>query len=734
MAASDHIHDPVDASAVSKLVGMATGNETSESIEAPVGAGSLPIEEAEGIRSILQNVKDVRKPPKTDADPADLSDDNEEGSHKVDPGTAGGSKPGEPEVNSDIALTSEELHGYLETLESSKGFVAPYVEFCNTGNPSAACEYVEKSLKVSKAVSAQVVNAFCTNKAKPSAARTLFMNKVPGLTATESIETSDTDYKLLTFGGVNIPSEKVDELRATLEDKLEHGRNLYIAQGGGHVLVANEYEADAKQSLLDVLGEYGLEEDNLSEASLKGVSLTEGETKKWLDDKVTAACKKADISGKEKADFEDKVYAAALSGELGDGLPSKETEKAINDMAGDGEKDEPKDKKDKDEPKDKKDKDSDEPFEITTDGPDDDMGMTTSPMNFDDKPSDDEPFEISMDDDTDAPDDLDVDDTLGNAMDIVTLPGGKEEPIPAGPIPGLDDEPGAMLPDFGGGEDDSSPLGGPSDMSVGPVSTDDGPSDSFWGEGPEDEAGMSKARNAIDRLAGDEKKPEKKKERPLPKGMGPKEAVDTPFIPGTKVMLSFGVGEFCEATVLDTDGEMVSVIDEWQDLHSVPVSAIISLELPEGVVDEILSGADVDAIIDKVIEHDNNARFAHLCFSQPDLDEKSCGFKKFQKKKDKKQDKKDKLLKDKKKESVGSVETANINEELSTPSADEIERHGTFVKDYSVDESQVISNAGRGALWNYRGVQYEIITWNENAVEHEPGSQSVYSGPPEGLM
>ena len=44
---------------------------------------------------------------------------------------------------------------------------------------------------------------------------------------------------------------------------------------------------------------------------------------------------------------------------------------------------------------------------------------------------------------------------------------------------------------------------------------------------------------------------------------------------------------------------------------------------------------------------------------------------------------------------------------------------------YPVDESQTVSNAGTGVIYLYRGKQYEIITWNDRAVDHEPGSKSI---------
>lgn len=47
------------------------------------------------------------------------------------------------------------------------------------------------------------------------------------------------------------------------------------------------------------------------------------------------------------------------------------------------------------------------------------------------------------------------------------------------------------------------------------------------------------------------------------------------------------------------------------------------------------------------------------------------------------------------------------------------------VNRYPVDESQTISNAGDAVVYEYYGRLYEVITWNEFAVDHEPGSITV---------
>lgn len=47
------------------------------------------------------------------------------------------------------------------------------------------------------------------------------------------------------------------------------------------------------------------------------------------------------------------------------------------------------------------------------------------------------------------------------------------------------------------------------------------------------------------------------------------------------------------------------------------------------------------------------------------------------------------------------------------------------IRRYMVDESQMISNAGDAVVHEYNGIIYEVITWNEMAMEHEPGTVTV---------
>ena len=55
----------------------------------------------------------------------------------------------------------------------------------------------------------------------------------------------------------------------------------------------------------------------------------------------------------------------------------------------------------------------------------------------------------------------------------------------------------------------------------------------------------------------------------------------------------------------------------------------------------------------------------------------------------------------------------------------EIEESAEKIASYPVDESQKISNAGDAIAYEYDGKQYEIITWNERAEEHQTGEKTI---------
>lgn len=59
------------------------------------------------------------------------------------------------------------------------------------------------------------------------------------------------------------------------------------------------------------------------------------------------------------------------------------------------------------------------------------------------------------------------------------------------------------------------------------------------------------------------------------------------------------------------------------------------------------------------------------------------------------------------------------------PTAEDLGNHGNEIDRYPVDESQTASNAGDAVLYEMNGRKFEVITWNDNAEDHEPGETTV---------
>jgi hypothetical protein len=74
---------------------------------------------------------------------------------------------------------------------------------------------------------------------------------------------------------------------------------------------------------------------------------------------------------------------------------------------------------------------------------------------------------------------------------------------------------------------------------------------------------------------------------------------------------------------------------------------------------------------------------------------------------------------------VSLTEVINEIEDTDRELISLVEDGGNEVINYPVDESQTISNAGDAVQYTYEGKRYEIITWNENADEHDPESKTI---------
>jgi hypothetical protein len=64
------------------------------------------------------------------------------------------------------------------------------------------------------------------------------------------------------------------------------------------------------------------------------------------------------------------------------------------------------------------------------------------------------------------------------------------------------------------------------------------------------------------------------------------------------------------------------------------------------------------------------------------------------------------------------------NNPLSDISLDEI-LDGDIVEEYPVDESIDNSNAGDAVVYEVNGRYFQVITWNDRALDHRAGSVEV---------
>lgn len=62
---------------------------------------------------------------------------------------------------------------------------------------------------------------------------------------------------------------------------------------------------------------------------------------------------------------------------------------------------------------------------------------------------------------------------------------------------------------------------------------------------------------------------------------------------------------------------------------------------------------------------------------------------------------------------------------LIPPTIEEVETSGVEIDNYPVDESQTVSNAGVAVVYRYYRERWQIITWNDNAVDHVEGSRTM---------
>lgn len=59
------------------------------------------------------------------------------------------------------------------------------------------------------------------------------------------------------------------------------------------------------------------------------------------------------------------------------------------------------------------------------------------------------------------------------------------------------------------------------------------------------------------------------------------------------------------------------------------------------------------------------------------------------------------------------------------PSIETVRHKGEFIDEYIVDEGPDNSNAGNATLYDYKGKLYEVVVWNERALDHKEGDVTM---------
>lgn len=56
------------------------------------------------------------------------------------------------------------------------------------------------------------------------------------------------------------------------------------------------------------------------------------------------------------------------------------------------------------------------------------------------------------------------------------------------------------------------------------------------------------------------------------------------------------------------------------------------------------------------------------------------------------------------------------------PTVEMVQHKGEYIDAYSVDEGLDNSNAGGATLYRYKGKLWEVVVWNDRALDHKAGS------------
>lgn len=62
---------------------------------------------------------------------------------------------------------------------------------------------------------------------------------------------------------------------------------------------------------------------------------------------------------------------------------------------------------------------------------------------------------------------------------------------------------------------------------------------------------------------------------------------------------------------------------------------------------------------------------------------------------------------------------------MKLPTIDELENEGMIVESFPIDESLDNSNAGDASVYEYDGRLFQVIVWNDRALDHKNGEVEI---------
>ena len=254
------------------------------------------------------------------------------------------------EEDSNVALQKHELAPAVEKLKKSKPFKEAFEAARISGDWVTLCAEAEKIIG-DKKVAAEAVNAIMMHHRKPTG----ISGEATDHFRKPMVQAEDKKEKCYNCGKAIGPGDKSITVQAGKWNGVfcsEKCKGVYkkkheSVEDGSEGPAAKCPECMASSISLEETSDVGTfkclicgKTDTVTARTIrewrydKGrkKELQEGAVKKWLEDKIIAACEDLDVPDDMKDEIEDAVFARMMEGTLGDGEVSEQTATAIGDL------------------------------------------------------------------------------------------------------------------------------------------------------------------------------------------------------------------------------------------------------------------------------------------------------------------------------------------------------------------------------------------------------------------